>query len=250
MLENNTIKFIKSLQQKKFRNQHNKFIVEGVKLVNELITSNIKIDAIYATDDSDLNQIANTIKISEKELSRISGLKTPNKLLAIAEIPSNDYESTIIKTKLSLVLENLQDPGNMGTIIRIANWYGIEHIFCSYDTVDCYNPKVVQATMGGLFRVNVIYSDIYKLIQDSSVWQGFKTYATQLNGGNIYDTKLSNQGFIIMGNESKGISSRIKNKFITQIKLPSYPLEASNMESLNVAVATALTVSEFRRRIS
>jgi TrmH family RNA methyltransferase len=152
-MENNTIKYIKSLQQKKYRNQHNKFIVEGVKLVNELIGSEYKIDNIYCTDESELDIKTQTIKISVKELSRVSALKTPNKVIAIAEIPSNEYQSETLASKLSLVLENIQDPGNLGTIIRIANWYGIENILCSKDTVDCFNPKVVQATMGALFRV-------------------------------------------------------------------------------------------------
>ncbi|PLX19629.1 MAG: RNA methyltransferase [Salinivirgaceae bacterium] len=249
-MENTTIKFLKSLQQKKFRNIHNEFIVEGVKMVNELIQSEFKVKAIYATDTQDLITSDTTpILISDKELSRISGLKSPNKVLAVVEIPEPKIKHEELKDKLSIVLENIQDPGNLGTIIRIANWYGIENILCSEDTVECYNPKVTQATMGAIFRVKVHYCDIYSLIEKAQEWQKFNVYATHLSGDNIHDKELNNSGFIIMGNESKGISKRIKDEFISKIKLPSYPPNDDQMESLNVAIATAITVAEFRRRI-
>jgi TrmH family RNA methyltransferase len=250
-MENSTIKHIKSLQQKKFRTLHNEFVVEGVKMVNELLQSDFNIKSIYTTDSQEIIKKETTPQIiTDKELSRISGLKTPNKVVAIAEIPSHNLIYHEIKNKLSIVLENIQDPGNLGTIIRIANWYGIENIFCTIDTVDCYNPKVTQATMGALFRVKVHYCNIYSLIEEAQKWSNFDIYATHLRGKNIYNKDLNNQGFIIMGNESKGISDKIKDEYTTKIKLPSYPPNDDQMESLNVAIATAITVAEFRRRIS
>lgn len=250
MIDAHTIKYIKSLHQKKFRAIHNEYIVEGVKMVNELLRSDVQTKSVYTTDLSCIDSQNEFIyKINDKELGRISALKTPNKVLAVAEIPEEPIIGESIKHQLSLVLENIQDPGNMGTIIRLANWYGINNIFCSPETVDCYNPKVVQATMGAIFRITVHYTNIYGLIEQSSEWADFKTYATHLHGQSIYDSPLTKNGFIIMGNESKGLSANMNDLPLEKIKLPPFPANSENMESLNVAVATALTVAEFRRRI-
>lgn len=250
-MENYQIKHIKNLQQKKFRSQNKEFIVEGIKLVNELLQSEFITKAIYFTEDKDIvkSQVQRN-KITEKELQRISGLKTPNKVLAIVEKPEYKSIPRDLHNELSLVLENIQDPGNLGTIIRIANWYGIKHIFCSKDTVDCYNPKVVQSTMGALFRTKIYYLDIYDLIKDYIGINDFGIYVTHLGGENIHSLSLKKNGFVIMGNESKGASKKLDAESIQKIKLPSFPPDDNKMESLNVAVATAVSLAEFRRRNS
>jgi TrmH family RNA methyltransferase len=249
MIESNTIKHVKSLHQKKNRLAHGEFIVEGVKMVKELSQSDLHIKELFTTDESILEDTTVPVsKASEKELGRMSAMKNPNKILAVVKTPAEELVTEHLQQKLSLVLENIQDPGNMGTIIRLANWYGIEDILCSLDTVECYNPKVVQATMGALFRVNIHYTDIYKLIDKAHTWPGFGIYATHLNGENIYNADLTANGFILMGNESNGLSDKLDDSAIQKILIPSFPLGSQKMESLNVAVATALTVAEFRRR--
>jgi TrmH family RNA methyltransferase len=248
-MESNQIKYIKNLQQKKFRIQNCEFVVEGVKMVNELLKSDFVTKVVYYTEDYELLKTqVKKVRVSDKELKRISGLKTPNKVLAIAEIPEYKKVPNDLNQKLSLILEDIQDPGNMGTIIRIANWYGIENIFCTNDTVDCYNPKVVQSTMGAIFRSKIYYLDIYELINDYYKKSDFRIYATHLKGENIHTKELIQNGFIIMGNESRGISNKLDKSYIEKIKLPSYPPNENIMESLNVAVATAVTLAEFRRR--
>jgi len=249
MLELNTIKYIKSLHQKKFRELEQEFIVEGVKMVNELLLSNFETTRIFTTDpnciESSFSEVA---QISEKELGRISCLKSPNKILATVKIPTSTIALEGVKTGLNLILEDIQDPGNMGTIIRLASWYGIKNIFCSPNTVECFNPKVVQATMGAIFKVQIHYTDIYALVEESQKWANFNTFITHLQGLSIYDSPLAPNGFIVMGNESQGVSEKMSVMPVQKLKLPSYPPETQNMESLNVAVATALTVAEFRRR--
>lgn len=248
-MEKNTIKYIKSLQQKKCRIAENRFVTEGIKSVNELLASDFEVETIYATDTNELDETPVGLeKITEKELGRISSLKNPNKVLAVAKIPDRTKQPENIDQKLSLVLENVQDPGNMGTIIRLADWYGIEHIFCSEGTVECYNPKVVQAAMGAIFRIKIHYLNIYDLITDATSWNNFGVFATHLDGKSIYRSNLHQSGLIVMGNESKGLSSKVFATGVKKIKLPSYPQEEVAMESLNVAVATAITVAEFRRR--
>ncbi|MFO7863806.1 MAG: RNA methyltransferase [Salinivirgaceae bacterium] len=249
MIESNTIKYVKSLHQKKNRLAHGEFIVEGVKMVQELLQSDFHIKELFATDESVIEgATVGLTKVSEKELGRMSAMKNPNKILAVVKTPSRELVPSGLQQKLSLVLENIQDPGNMGTIIRLANWYGIEHIICSSDTVECYNPKVVQATMGALFRVNIHYTDIYKLLDTAHTWPDFGVYATHLEGENIYDVRLNTNGFILMGNESNGLSDKLDDSAIQKILIPAFPFGSQKMESLNVAVAAALTVAEFRRR--
>lgn len=249
MLESNTIKYIKSLHQKKFRELEQEFIVEGVKMVNELLLSNFETTHIFTTDPNCIESgFSEVTQISEKELGRISCLKSANKVLATVKIPTSTIALESVKTGLNLILEDIQDPGNMGTIIRLASWYGIKNIFCSPNTVDCFNPKVVQATMGAIFKVPIYYTDIYALVDESRSWTDFNTYVTHLHGSSVYDTPLTPNGFIVMGNESQGVSEKMSAMPVKKLKLPSYPPELQTMESLNVAVATALTVAEFRRR--
>lgn len=249
MLESSKIKYLRSLHLKKFRQTENQFIIEGVKMVNELLSSNFETTHIYATDTNCIEtNFDNITTISEKELERISCMKTPNKVLATAKIPLKGYQPEDLKNELSIILEDVQDPGNMGTIIRLAGWYGIKNIFCSYDTVECFNPKVVQASMGAIFKVSIHYADIYTLVNESQTWVDFNTYVTHLQGQSIYEAALSPNGFIVMGNESKGISDKFTNAVLHKLRLPAFPPDSQNIESLNVAVATALTVAEFRRR--
>ena|SRR6056297_1072600 len=249
-MDKNRIKYLRSLHQKKYRQLNSEFIVEGNKLVNELLKSDFEIKNVYAVDAGQLKTESIEIEhISPKELDRISTSKSPNNSVAVAALPEGQLPSMdTIAINLSLVLENIQDPGNMGTILRLANWFGIQHIFCNAETVECYNPKVVQSSMGALFRVKVHYTDIYTLIAQTSDLPDFNIYATLLDGENLYETEISDKGFIIMGNESQGLTENINMAEVKKIKIPSFPEETSGMESLNVAIATAITVAEFRRR--
>jgi TrmH family RNA methyltransferase len=238
MLSINQKKYLNSLKQKKYRNQHSSFIVEGEKMVNELVASDFEIEAIYGVED--LLSYPSIVAISEKDLASISLLKTPNKYFAVAKQKNfsiTNYEG------LTLVLDNIQDPGNLGTIIRIADWFGISTIVCSPTCVDLYNPKVVQATMGSLFRLNVIYTDLIAFLggnKDKAI------YGALLGGENVYETNIQkNNSILIMGNESKGISETLKPFINHKITIPQF----GKAESLNVAVATAILCSEYRRGI-
>jgi len=248
MLSSNKIKFIKSLNQKKNREYNNCFIVEGEKIILELINSNFNIIEILSTKDFiDNHKINNNItQITEYELQKISNLKTPNKAVAIVKIPNKSFNNNIFNN-LNIILDNIQDPGNLGTIIRTADWFGINNIFCSTNTVDVFNHKVIQSTMGAIFRVNIFYTDILKLIQDA-IDNKQKIYGALLSGKNIYNTKLENSGLIILGNESKGISKPIQDLISDKIKIPNYPENNNNMESLNVSIANAIILAEFRRQ--
>lgn len=246
-LTKNKIKFIKSLEQKKFRQKHNCFIVEGEKMVLELLASNCKVIELYQTIDfQSKNYFKNPITITNEELRKITLLKTPNNVLAIAEIFTSNIKTP--QNELSLVLDDIKDPGNLGTIIRTANWFGIKQIYCSMETADVYNPKVVQSTMGALFRTNITYCNIEQLITQAKE-QKIPVYGTLLSGSNIYEHKLSNSGYIVLGNESKGISPNIEALIDHKIKIPSYAAHDEQMESLNVAIANAIVLAEFKRQI-
>lgn len=250
MLSKNTIKFINSLQRKKNRNINNLFIVEGEKMVKELINSELEIDKIFFTKhwEENINQ-ENLIAeiITENELKKISSLKTPNNALAIVKIPDYKIDINEIKNELSIVLDDLQDPGNLGTIIRTADWFGIKNIICSQNSADVYNPKVVQATMGAIARVKVHYVDIEEFLANSHFSDNFKIYGTFLNGNNLNETKLNDKGLIIMGNESQGISKNIERFVTEKLFIPNYPANWKTSESLNVSTATAIVCYEFRR---
>jgi len=241
MLSKNEIKFIKSLQQKKNRKEKKMFVVEGVKAVNDLLKSDYETTNIYVTDsfDEEIN-FENITKITKKDMLRISGLKTPSKILAVAKIPTYQ-ESQDFNNGLILCLENIQDPGNLGTIIRTANWFGIKKIICSLDTVDVYNPKVIQASMGAFTGTKLFYIDLHKF---------FLTYknpvfGTFLDGENIYTCHLPENACIVMGNEGNGISNKIKKNITKKLFIP--PLGNTKAESLNVSIATAIIISEFKR---
>jgi TrmH family RNA methyltransferase len=252
MLSKNTIKHLQSLKQNKFRDEFRQFVAEGDKLVTELLSGYFNIIEIFAVNEwLATHKIANHISVTEvspAELERISALTTPNMVVALLEIPPSQNTDLSIFDKLILMLDEIKDPGNLGTIIRIADWFGISTIICSDHTVDVYNPKVVQATMGSIARVNVQYTDLKDFLE--AVPKSIPVYGTLLNGENIYTQELSRNGIVLIGNESKGISDDLL-PFITQkLLIPSYNVNNGNKaESLNASIATAIVCAEFTRRI-
>lgn len=247
-LSNNKIKYFKSLKEKKFRNQYNCFVAEGEKIVFDLMGT-CKCQLIAALPDiislHDELTAEEIIVASEGELKRATSFKSPPSVIAVFYQPEFNEKELDLYNNLSLVLDGVQDPGNVGTIVRIADWFGIKNIFCSYDCADIFNPKTIQATMGSIARVRVIYTDIIELIQKNN---NLPVYGTFLDGKSIYNESLSSNGFIVMGSEGKGISSEIELLISDRLFIPNYPIDIKSSESLNVAVATAITCSEFRRR--
>jgi len=240
MLSKNQLKLISHLKKKKYRQQHNLFIAEGIKVVEELLLSEFKLHALFCTNDYSYDLLNDVVQnISEKELKMISDFKSPNKVLALFEIPE---KGKALSFGFSLVLDEINDPGNMGTIIRLCDWYGIDQIICSSNTVDCFNSKVVQASMGSLSRVSVIYMDIYEYLKNEKR----PIYGAMLAGENIYKTNLSKEAVLILGNEANGISSSIQKLISKHITIPQFG-EVKKTESLNVAMATAILLSEFKR---
>lgn len=248
MLSKKKIKFIRSLEMKKNRKENGVFLAEGNKLVSEL-SAHFKCKLLVATSqwlDSNKNINADeTIAVEKEELSRASLLKTPQDVLAIFEMPHYEASNDNPKKELCLALDDIQDPGNLGTIIRIADWFGIKNIYCSHGTADAFSPKTVQATMGALARVKIHYCDIKKLISDLDDVPVFGTF---LDGNNIYESELSANGLIVMGNEGNGISKEVSALINRRILIPNYPQGNETTDSLNVAIATAIVCSEFRRR--
>lgn len=236
MLSKNQIKLIRSLELKKNRKRENLFVAEGPKVVGDLLRAGFRAHSIYSTAPR-----ADAQLVTEDELRRISFLQHPQELLALFEIPT---PATPQPSGLSIALDGIQDPGNMGTIIRIADWFGIHSIFCSTDTVDAYNPKVVQATMGSIAHVPIIYCDLAELINKAAC----PIYGTLLDGEDIYQQELTPDGIIVMGNEGNGISTPIRPLITHRLLIPNFSLSKETAESLNVAIATAITCSEFRRR--
>ncbi|WP_400076831.1 TrmH family RNA methyltransferase [Winogradskyella sp. R77965] len=240
MLSKNQIKLIKSLSQKKNRQQLGLFTVEGVKGINEFLNSDFRLENLFTTKlifDAPNHQIA---EISDAELKKISTLKSPNTALAIFKIPKSISPQN---GGLILALDDVRDPGNLGTIIRLCDWYGVKDLVCSINTVDCYNSKVVQATMGSLARVNVIYLDLKVYLESSKA----SVFGTFMDGENIYNSNLPIEGIVILGNEANGISEAISSKVDRRITIPQFGKNQST-ESLNVANATAIILSEFKRR--
>lgn len=246
MLSKAQISLISSLQHKKFRTQNGIFIVEGVKSVIEFVNSAYKVQKIYSTENAaaKLGKIAENIKlelISEADFSKISSLKTPQGALALVELPrDNEFDYSQLKGKHTLVLDDIQDPGNLGTIIRTAEWFGFKQIICSTNTVDAFNPKVVQATMGSLSRIQLYYTDIEKLILSQTI----STFGALLNGESIYETDFGDEGIVIMGNEGNGIRQSLIPKIQKAVTIP----RIGQAESLNVAIATTLFCSEITRQ--
>ena len=234
------LKIITSLSQKKYRQKHQLFIAEGLKVVNELLNSSFKIDTLFATDDFQTDiSLDKIIRISDKDLQKISTLKSPNKVLGLFVIPD---EKPLQKNGLTIVLDTINDPGNLGTIIRLCDWFGVSQLLCSAETVDCYNQKVVQASMGSLTRISIKYIDIEVYLKETNL----PTFIADMDGENVYKTVLPKEGILIMGNEANGVSDKIKTLIKNKISIPRFG-EIQETESLNVAAATAILLSEFKR---
>ena len=240
MISKNKIKLIRSLETKKGREKVGLFVAEGPKVVNDLLHEGF---------------VAEDILDNIEDINKVSFLQHPQSLLGVFKLPEvasntmNNYLTLFkegIDNQLVLALDGVQDPGNLGTIIRIADWFGIEDIFCSHETADCWNPKVVQATMGSIARVKLHYLNLYEMIDQLPT--DYPIYATLLDGNNIYAQELSRHGMIVMGNEGKGISPQLRTKINRKLFIPNYPPERETAESLNVAIATSIVCAEFRRR--
>lgn len=246
MISKNQIKFIRSLELKKNRKRESLFVAEGPKVIEELLKLKTPHTIIATKEWIDNNpKISNVIEVSERELESASLLKTPQQVLALFGIETTVQDLNIDNNKLYLALDGIQDPGNLGTIIRIADWFGIDTIYCSNETVDVYNPKVIQATMGSIARVKVVYTDLCNLISNLS--DEMPVYGTFLDGSDIYKKELTPNGIIVMGNEGKGITKELKSLITNKLLIPSFSI-GDTAESLNVAIATAITCSEFKRR--
>ena len=236
---------------KKFRKESGLFVAEGEKIVFDLIAAGMECVKLIATKRflASLPALDGTeiIETDDDELKKASFLRTPQGIMALFRQRDEACDFSVASRELSLALDDVQDPGNLGTIIRIADWFGIENVFCSQGTVDVYNPKTVQATMGALARVNVHYVDLPKFLSAARE-AGAPVYGTFLNGGNIYEHGLSAAGVIVMGNEGKGIGAECERLVSDRILIPNFPAGRATSESLNVSTATAIVCSEFRRR--
>lgn len=250
MISKSKIKLIGSLEHKRFRNETGLFLAEGPKLVADLMQSfkpqYIAATQSWAENNRNLFHAPETDIVTQDELERASLLRTPQQVLALFHIPDYKLDTDIANHNLVLVLDGVQDPGNVGTIIRIADWFGIKDIVCSQQTADAYAPKTVQATMGALARVHMHYCDLNDFFAELD--KTTPVYGTLLDGENIYSTPLQNNGIIVMGNEGNGISQQIRSYVNQSLLIPSFPVGETTSESLNVAIATAIVCSEFRRR--
>lgn len=239
MVSKNQIKLIKSLQQKKYRNEHGLFVVEGIKLVRELLDSEFKVHKILTTDVSVLNGLDDLVEsVTETELRKMSGLATPNTILGVfemAKVQKIDVEDWI------LAVDDVRDPGNLGTIIRLCDWFGIKYLVCSSNTVDCYNPKTLQATMGSIARVQVGYTDLEDFLRKTDL----PVFGAFMDGETAYSTEIPKKGILVVGNEANGISPEVQALVSQKICIPQYGEPSA--ESLNVATATAILLNEIRR---
>ena len=239
MISKNQIRLIRSLESKKSRKREGLFVAEGPKVVADLLQAGFIPYSIFSTTAR-----ADATSVTEDELQRISFLQHPQEVLALFRIPDSTEVTLPGDNELCLALDGVQDPGNVGTIIRIADWFGISTIYCSEDTADVYNPKVVQATMGSIAHVHIIYCSLPELLAQATC----PVYGTLLDGENIYEKQLTANGIIVMGNEGNGISPVIREKVTHRLLIPNYNTGNHTAESLNVAIATAVTCAEFRRR--
>ncbi|WP_313374765.1 RNA methyltransferase [Chishuiella sp.] len=244
MLSNNVIKIITSLGSKKYRQKYNLFVVEGVKNIGEVIKSSINIKELFLTEDfwPDENGIKKTF-VDEKDLKKISYLSTPNVGLALCELPNHEDEINL--SGLTIALDDIRDPGNLGTIIRLADWFGVENILCTKESVDVFNPKVIMSTMGSFSRVKIHYIDLENYLKN---YNG-NIFGTFMEGESIYENKLPQEGILVMGNEANGISPAIEKLTTNKLSIPFYGKNGST-ESLNVAVATSVILGEFKSQLS
>ena len=240
------IQFIRSLADKRTRDEEQLFVAEGRKLVEEIAASHLRIRNIYTTRKDFVGD--NVEVVTDKDMERISQLKSASDTLAVVEQPRYKLDYKHLGDKLTLALDGVQNPGNLGTIVRLADWFGIEDIVCSAECADCYNPKVVQATMGAILRVKVHYVSDLAAVLRSAADSGKPIYGTLLDGDNIYNAKLDNRGIVVMGNEGRGVSAECRATLTHKLLIPPYPIDAPTSESLNVAMATGIILAEFRRR--
>jgi TrmH family RNA methyltransferase len=240
------IQQLRALKDKRERDRERLFIAEGEKLVEEILDSHFVVRRVLTTDAK--HKGANIELITKQEMERISQLTTPTTMLAVVEQPNNRLSIDKLRHKLVVALDGVQNPGNLGTIIRLADWFGVEEIICSRECADCYNPKVVQATMGAILRVRIHYVDNLSKLLHEARDMGMNIYGTLLDGNNIYHEKLDNKGIIVMGNEGRGVSDECRNMLTHKLLIPPFPADCPTSESLNVAMATGIILSEFRRR--
>ncbi len=252
MLSKNSIKAINSLRVKKTRNAEGVFIAEGERLVEEILNSKLQVKSIYKTSILNITSKEfdfELVEITDDEMKKISSLSSHSNVLALVKIPEYDISKIDLHNSLVLALDGVQDPGNLGTIIRLASWFGIDTILCTNDTTDAYSPKVIQSCMGAISMVNVIYCNLPEILKEYRTKNNLPIYGAFLEGEDIYNSKLNSKGIVVMGNEGNGISPEIEKLITQKIHIPSFATNRTAVESLNVAMATAIACSEFKRRI-
>lgn len=249
MISKNKIKLIHSLEKKKYRNEEGMFVAEGPKMMEELLGIWQPTYVAGTQEWFDRNTLPDGIErdvVTPVELERASLLRTPQQVLGLFTLPKHTADiASVAQKELCLALDGVQDPGNIGTIIRLADWFGITHVFCSEDTCDIFSPKAIQATMGAVARVQVHYTDLAKELARTKA----PIYGTHLDGENMYEKTLTSNGVIVMGNEGKGISKEVAELVTSRLYIPPFPSNRDKVESLNVAIATAIVCGEFRRQI-
>ena len=256
MISKNRLKYVRSLEMKKYRKAEGVFVAEGHKLVGDLLdvfecrylaATSDWLSANAAWVERQRKRGVEVDEVTDEELKRASFQETPQQVLAVFKQRTYEVDvNEVARKQLCLVLDDVQNPGNLGTIVRLADWFGIEHIFCSKGCADIYNPKTVQATMGGIARVQVHEADLPELL--SRLDKDIPVYGTFLDGENMYGKELENRGLIVMGNEGKGVSKEVEAFVTERLYIPNYPEGRETSESLNVAIATAIVCAEFRRR--
>lgn len=239
------IQLVRSLADKRGRTEQGLFLAEGEKLIGELRTSHLHVRRIYALEGIFAGDEVEVV--TQREMERLSQLKTPSNSVAVVEIPRYRLRPEELRERLTLALDEVQNPGNLGTIIRLADWFGIRDILCSEGTADCFNPKVVQATMGAILRVRVHYTDLRATLA-AAVRDGIAVYGTFLEGENLYESRLSPAGIVVMGNEGRGVTPSVAQCISRKLFIPPWPADRRGSESLNVAMATGIVCAEFRRR--
>lgn len=247
MLSKSQIQYLKSLQQKKFREKYSAFVVEGPKLVSEVLKSDFSVSGVFAIPqwiekNFRLIGTVKTVEVAPRELERISGLKTPNNVIAVVQIPDSNPPKEMSFDIFLLAVDGIKDPGNLGSIIRTAEWFGFKTLICSNDSVEVYNPKVVQSTMGSLFRVKVYYTDLPKYLEELE--HDYSVFGAFLDGENIYKQSFAKRGILVIGSESHGIRPAVARKIKNRLHIPAI---AGSGESLNASVATAICCSEIKR---
>ncbi len=239
------IQLVRSLADKRGRAEHGLFLAEGEKLIGELRASHLRVRKIYALEG--LFTGAEVETVTPRDMERLSQLKTPSNSVALVEIPHYRLKTAELRNRLTLALDEVQNPGNVGTIIRLADWFGITDILCSEGTADCFNPKVVQATMGAILRVRVHYRPLAPLLAEAAAG-GIPVYGTFLEGKNIYTEALAPTGIVVMGNEGRGVTPAVAQCISRKLFIPPWPADRRGSESLNVAMATGIVCAEFRRQ--